>query len=475
MSTVSANAKVLDKPMSLKSIVPPLIAIIIGMFMVILDSTALNVMIPRLIKDFESSYSAVQWAVTGYVLAQSAVIPLAGWLSDRYGAKRIFLISVALFAVGSLLCSVAQSIEQLVFFRIIQGLGGGLVVPVGFAFTYRLSPPGQVGRVMAFMSAPMMLAPAIGPVLSGWMIEHLSWHWIFLINVPIGVIGLLIGIRNLPNIERQTVPALDVVGMVLAPIAFASLSYGISVSGSGWDSAKTIGGLIVGGIALILFVNAQLRRSNPLLELRVFASGSFTKGIIVLWTATFGVFGSLFLIPQMLQNMRGYSAFETGLIMLPYAVAVASVVQVTGRLFDKIGIRWIAVTGLSIAAVAEFMLSRITPDTGLGTIVFSIILLGTGLGCCMMPLNTNLMKVAPQHLVGRVTALSNALQQVVVSFAVAGLSTALTSRFNNFAGSGSNTVIWSQAFHDTFLIVMTIAIVGAIISFFLHKQKPENK
>lgn len=474
MSIASANAKDSDKSKSLQTIAAPLAALIIGMFMVVLDNTALNVMIPQLIKDFGSTYHAVQWAVTGYVLAQSAVIPLAGWLSDRFGAKRIFLISVGLFAAGSLLCAFAQGIEQLVLFRILQGLGGGLVVPIGFAFTYRLSPPGQVGKVMGFISIPIMLAPALGPVLSGWMIDYLSWHWIFLINVPIGIVGVLIGIRNLPNIERQTVAALDVIGMALAPFAFVSLSYGISESGGGWGSYKTIGGLTVGAIALALFVVTQLRRANPLLELRVFGSGSFTGGIIVLWTAQFALFGSLFLIPQLLQNMRGYSAFNTGLIMLPYAVAAGSVMQLSGRLYDKIGARWLAVTGLGVVAVATFMLSRISPDTNIGIVIGSIILLGAGMGCCMMPLNTNLLKSAPQHLVGRVTSLSSALQQVVVSFSVAGLATVLTSGVKDYSAAGSKSGVWSHAFHDTFHIIMLIAIAGSILGFIIRNPKKND-
>jgi EmrB/QacA subfamily drug resistance transporter len=474
MSTKSVNSMGSQNSMSLKAIAAPLAALIIGMFMVVLDNTAMNVMIPRLIKDFGSSYNEVQWAVTGYVLAQAAVIPLAGWLSDRFGAKRVFLISIGLFAMGSLLCAFAQGIDQLVFFRILQGLGGGMVVPIGFAYTFRLSPPSQVGRVMGLISIPILLAPALGPVLAGWMVDYLSWHWIFLINIPIGIFGVLFGIRNLPKIEKQAVAGLDSIGMVLAPIAFASLSYGISESGMGWNSEKTLWGLIVGGIALALFVITQLRRTNPLLELRVFGSGSFTRTIFVLWTAQFALFGTQFLLPQLLQNLRGYSAFDAGLIMLPYAVATGLVMQLSGRLFDKFGVRWLAISGLGIVAFALFLLSRVSTDTNVGMILLPIVLQGVGTGLCMMPLNTSLLKSAPQHLVSRVTSLTSALQQVVVSFAVAGLATVLTSKAKVYTESGSQMDAWPHAFHDTFLVVMSIAIAGAILGFIIRKPKADS-
>lgn len=463
-----------QKPVSLKAIAAPLAALIIGMFMVVLDNTAMNVMIPRLIKDFESTYNEVQWAITGYVLAQAAVIPLAGWMSDRFGAKKVFLFSVALFALGSLLCAFAQGIGQLVLFRIFQGLGGGMVVPIGFAFTYRLSPPSQVGRIMGLISIPILLAPALGPVLSGWMVDYLSWHWIFLINIPIGVFGVLFGTRYLPKVDKQTVAALDLVGMVLAPIAFACLSYGISESGMGWSSAKALWGLAVGGIALLLFIITQLRSGNPLLELRVFGSGNYTKGIVVLWTAQFALFGTQFLIPQLLQNLRGFSAFDAGLVMMPYAVTVALVMQVSGRLFDRFGVRWLAITGLGVVAVALFLLSRVSADTPIGMILLPITLQGAGVGLCMMPLNTSLLKAAPQHLVSRVTSLNSALQQVVVSFAIASLATVLTSKVKIYTESGLRLDAWPRAFHDTFLVVMFIAITGAALGFMIRKPKTDN-
>ncbi|MGM0883502.1 MAG: MFS transporter [Bacillota bacterium] len=174
---------------SAKGMAGSLSAIIVAMFIVYLDHTARNVLLPRLIKDFHSSYNTVQWTVTGYVLAQAAVIPLAGLLSDRYGAKRVFLLAIGWFASGSLLCALASGIEQLILFRIVQGLGGGMIAPLGFAYIYRLSPPGQVGRVMAKVSIPVLLAPAIGPAVSGYLADYLEWHWVFLINVPICIVG----------------------------------------------------------------------------------------------------------------------------------------------------------------------------------------------------------------------------------------------------------------------------------------------
>jgi MFS family permease len=217
-----------------------------------------------------------------------------------------------------------------------------------------------------------------------------------------------------------------------------------------------------------------LRRANPLLELRVFGSGSFTRTILVVWTAQFALFGTQFLFPQLLQNLRGYSAFDAGLIMLPYAVATGLFMQISGRLFDKFGARWLAISGLGIIAIALFLLSRVSTDTNVGMILLPIVLQGIGAGLCMMPLNTSLLKSAPPHLVSRVTSLSSALQQVVVSFAVAGLATVLTSKEKDYAKSGLQTDAWSHAFHDTFLVVMLIAIAGAILGFIIRKPKTEK-
>lgn len=471
MANITQGRSSAGQPGSIRAILAPLAAMIVGMFMVVLDNTAMNVMMHQLIHDFSSSYNTVQWAITGYSLAQSAVIPLAGWLSDRFGAKRVFLTSVMLFTIGSLLCAFASSIEELVTFRIIQGLGGGMVIPIAWAYTFRLSPPDKVGRVLSFMSIPIMLAPALGPVVSGWMVDYISWHWIFMINVPIGIVGVWMGSRSLPNMPRQSVAALDWKGMVLAPLAFASLSYGISEGSSNWGSHETIGGLLVGAIALILFVVTELRHANPLLELRVFKSATFTRGIIVLWITQFSFFGTIFLIPQYLQNVRGFSAFQAGLCLLPYALAAAVFMQISGRLFDRFGARWLAIIGVGLLAVAGLVFSQVSANAELGILLIPIALIGASMGLCMMPLNSHVLKSAPPHLVGRVSSLTSAMQQVMTSLSVAGLATVLSSRMKSYGHSGvsSSVSIWSHSFSDTFMVIMTLAVVGALLGFLVRR------
>lgn len=461
---------------SMTQILGPLTAIIVGMFMVVLDNSALNVVVPHLLKDFSVPYHTVQWAITGYALAQAAVIPLSGWISDRIGAKRVFLGSVAMFSLGSLLCALANNIDTLVIFRILQGLGGGMVAPIGFAFTFRLSPPGKVGTVMSIMSIPILLAPALGPVLSGWLVDYVSWHWIFFINVPVGLIGVFIGVRTLPNLERQSAAPLDVVGMVLAPLSFVSLSYGVTEASMSWTSLPTLGGLSVGVIAMVLFVITQLRRQHPLMEIRAFESGSFTRGILVLWIAQFAFFGTVFLIPQYLQTVKDYSAFQAGLCMLPYALTTGLLNQVSGRLFDRFGARWLAVIGIACLAVAAFLFSHVPANAAFGSIVVPIILLGASLGLCIMPVTSHVLKAAPQHVIGRVTSLTSAMQQVMLSFSVAGLTTALTTKAHMFsiAFPTSPATVWSDAFSATFLIIVAVALVGFLLSFMLGQTSTDG-
>lgn len=266
---------------SLKAILPPLIAIVVGMIMVILDSTVVNNAIPKLVEYFDTDLKTIQWTITGYTLALSAVIPLAGWMSDKFGIKQIFMTTIALFTIGSVLCGIAQTPEQLILFRIIQGLGGGMVGPIGMAMVFKLAPPERRGSIMGVLGIPMLIAPAFGPVLSGWLVDSVSWHWIFMINLPIGIIAIILGYKYLPKSDRHAAPHLDIIGMCLAPIAFSMLAFGVSEGGTSWTSASTITGLAVGGIALILFIIVELRQKQPLLELRAFKSSDFTRGIVL--------------------------------------------------------------------------------------------------------------------------------------------------------------------------------------------------
>jgi EmrB/QacA subfamily drug resistance transporter len=483
MSSKAAPATTEEAPFSMRSILGPLIAIVVGIFMVILDGTAVNVALPKLQEDFNLlNLSLVQWTVIGYALAQAAVIPLAGWLSDRFGAKRIFLLSVGLFTIGSGLCALANTVEMLITFRIIQGLGGGVVIPIAMAFIYRLSPPGKVGAVMGMMGIPILLGPALGPVIAGWFVEYYSWQWIFMINLPIGVIGIILGIRSLPNIQRQSVASLDLLGMFLGPLAFAALVYGVSNGGidpitgkSTWTDADTLIGTGIGIVALILFIIVELRRQNPLLELRVFRSGNFTKGIIVQWISQIAMFGTMFLVPLFLQQAHGYSPFETGLIMLPQALASGLFMPIGGKLSDRFGARPLVIAGMTLTVLAALLLSNISGDSGISAVMLPLALLGAGMGLFMMPLNNHLIQSAPQNLVGRVTSLTNAAQQVMMSFAIAILMTISTTKMQDLmveSGKQKPDVdLFASSFGYTFLILLGIAVLGGVLGLMLQKPK----
>lgn len=465
----------------ISSIIVPLIAIIFGIFMVILDSTAMNVALSKLVIDFQTDLPTIQWAVTGYMLATAAVIPLAGWLSDRFGAKQVFLSSVVLFTIASLLCATPTSAGMLIAFRVLQGLGGGFVMPVAMAYVYRLSPPNKIGQVMGMLGVPVLLAPAVGPVLSGWLVEYHSWHWIFLINLPVGVFAFLFGLWKLPAAARKKVAGFDLPGMILGPIAFAALSYGVTQGAEGWTSDKTLAGLIIGGLALIGFVFVELRAKIPLLELRVFRSVDFSFGIFVQWVLQFSLFGAIFLLPQFLQQARGYGAFDTGLTLFPQALASAAMMPLGGYLFDKIGVRWLVVVGLSLVSGAIYQYSHVDLSTEGRDLLVPLLMAGGGMGLMMMPLNSHLISKAPRDLVSRVTSLTSAMQQVVNSFAVATLVTILSSRMTTLIADRNvqaatpadmqkaMLALAPEAFGYTFGVMLVIAVIGIFLGLFLRR------
>ncbi|RUT40316.1 DHA2 family efflux MFS transporter permease subunit [Paenibacillus anaericanus] len=455
----------------LRALVRPLAAIVLGMMMVMLDSTAINVAIPKLIHDLGAPFTTLQWTITGYTLAMSATIPLAGWISDRLGARKAFLITIVLFTLGSLLCSFAQTAEQLIVFRVIQGLAGGMINPIGMAMVFRLAPEGKRGQIMGLLGIPMLLAPASGPILSGWMVEFATWEWIFLINLPIGTLALVFGIKFLPVTKRKETLTLDVIGMIVGPLSFVLITLGVTRLGDGLESGGGVT-IIAGVILLICFVINELRHNHPLLELRAFSSPNFTKGIVVSWIQYIALNGSLVLIPQYLQLFKGFSPFTTGLVMSVLAITSGLLMPIGGRIYDFIGIRPLAFSGLSIIAGALITLSNLSIETSLTIVVCAIAGLGIGMGLCMMSLNTFILQSAPPLLISRVTPLTSAASQIIISFAITGLTGFLNYRSNVHSPNINRENLFDAlAYGDTFVLAACIAAAGAMLSLFIKRKK----
>jgi EmrB/QacA subfamily drug resistance transporter len=344
-----------------------------------------------------------------------------------------------------------------------------MLMPVGMAILYRLAPPDKRGAVMGIFGIPMLLGPALGPVISGWLLEFASWPWIFLINVPVGAVAVAIGLRSLPSLAAEhTESRLDTLGMILGPLAFASLTYGISESTeAGWAGRSTVTGITVGLVALAAFVARELTVRQPLLELRVFKSRDFSLAIVTNWLMIAGMFGTFFLIPLFLQQVRGYSPFQTGLITLPNALVAAMTMPLAGRLFDKVGARPPVFAGMLIVMLSFWMLSGLSANTTAFDLMVPLAVMGGGMGLAMMPLGTHVLNTAPRNLVSRVTSLTGSCQNVVASLAIASFTTLLQGRFIANAGGGPLTPeAQATSFGDVYgyaLLVMTLAAASTLL------------
>ncbi|MBO7742621.1 DHA2 family efflux MFS transporter permease subunit [Paenibacillus sp. MWE-103] len=460
---------------SMRQLVGPLLAIIVGIFMVILDSTAVNVAVPKLVDDFHSKLETVQWTITGYALAQAAVIPLAGWMTDRFGSKQIFIVSLVLFTIGSVLCATATTVDQLIFYRVLQGLGGGMVSPIAFAMTYRLSPPEKAGSIMGLMGLPILLAPALGPIIAGYLVDYVEWQWIFLINIPVGILGVILCALLLPSLPKKSHTSLDMLGILIGPLAFAGLSYGLSEGSTSWTSDKTIIGLVVGVVALAAFIVIELsRKQEPLLELRVFRSSLFTRGILVQWVLQFVMFGIIFSVPFFMQKLMGMSAFKAGMWTLPQAIAAGVFMPIGGRLYDRIGARPLVLAGLTIVGVGAFLIARIDPTESPWQFLVPRAMLGMGMGLSFLGLNTHLIQSAPSNLVSRVTSLTSAAQQIMTSFSVAGLTTIIANRTAHYAADGrAMPDAMTHAFHDAYYVLVGLAVFGLLCAATLKRPKTD--
>ena len=409
------------------------IVIVFGMFMTILDSTIVNIAFPRLQTAFGASLNDVQWVATGYTLAQGIVTPLTAYFANRFGTKRTYLVALIAFTIGSALCGLAWSLPLLIFFRLLQGMGGALISPLAITMLYSVFPPKERGLAMGVMGMPILLAPAIGPTLGGYLVTYVGWQLIFYINVPIGIVGILAGIIFLREMTSETRITFDLPGFLFSAAGLGLVLYGLSsASSDGWSSGTVLGCLGIGVILLIAFVFIELetirRERQPLLDLRVFKDMSFVSSNIAIILVTFALYGGLFVTPLYLQAIRQLSAYQAGLIMFPQAIASMVAIVISGRVVDRFGVKVVTIPGLLILAWANWVLTRLTLYEPYSSFQFVLIMRGFGLGLCMQPFMVSaLVNIKPRMLTQASSTLT-VMRFVFGSVSIAIIATLLQSQ-----------------------------------------------
>lgn len=400
-----------------------LLVTVIGGFMAILDSSIVNVAIPKIMTVFGMTTDQVQWVVTIYLLTLGVVVPTSAWLGDRYGYKQIYIVSLAAFTVGSMLSGIAWSGPVLIGFRVLQALGGGMIMPVMTAMVFRMVPRDRLGSAMGILGVAIIMAPAIGPTIGGYLVQYVDWRLIFYINVPIGIIGVLLARRVLPEFERHPVGPFDWPGFLTSAGGLFALLYGLSQGPTlGWTSEQILVLLYVAAVLLTFFVFWELRVEHPLLDMRVFKYLEFSLSNVLVITTTIALFSGIFYIPLFLQNVAGMGAFETGLILMPAALVTGALMPISGRLYDRIGARPLAIVGLIVVAWSTYLLHNLAVNTPNTTIIGWLVLRSVGMGIMMMPVQTVGLSVIPTRQVGYASAISNIIQRVAGSFGIAYLT-----------------------------------------------------
>lgn len=406
-----------------------LISVIFGVFMVILDTTVVNVAFQTLRVEYGVDLNQAQWIISIYVLALGIATPLAGYLSDRFGMKRVYVTGLSLFVLGSFLCGIAPSFWLLVLARALQGLGGGIAMPLGSALLMSSFPVREQGTALGIFGMALVVAPALGPILGGFLVDQGMWRWIFFINVPIGLLGIFLASRWLrPPLNLRSVP-LDVWGLITAALGAGAILYAASITADrGWTDPQVLMLFAVGLVGLAVFAYIELFRAPyPLLNLRLFQNRVFLNASMVGWVSVLALFGAEFLMPLYLQALRGLSALLTGLTLLPLAVAAAICTPIAGRLYDKVGPRPLVVTGFTILSINTWQLSQIQADTPIAWIMFLLALRGMALGMTVQTTFVTALGQVPIPQIARASSLVNSSRQLVQALGVAVLATVLAS------------------------------------------------
>ncbi|MER5214480.1 DHA2 family efflux MFS transporter permease subunit [Streptomyces sp. NPDC002838] len=415
--------------------------VIIGSVMSVLDMTIVNVALRSLSEEFAAPLETIQWTTTAYTLALAAVIPTAAWAMGRIGAKRAYLTALLLFTLGSLLAAFARDAAGLIAFRAVQGLGGGLLMPVGMAMVMRVADRERLGRAMALMGLPILIGPVAGPVLGGWLIDVASWHWIFLVNLPVGLLALVLAAKLLaPDAPRTAAPAprLDVPGLLMLSPGLALLLFGLARGGERSDFAS-YGALVptlAGAVLVAAFVRRALTAREPLLDLRLLRDRTFAVGIGTLALFTCGYFGSMLLAPVYWQQVRDTSATAAGLLGAPVGLAVGITMQIAARRIDKVAPRRLIPAGIVVGVLGMALTALQVGTDGVAAwrVVGAAMVMGVGSGMVLMPTMTTASRDLPKDRIAAASTALNITSQMGASVGTALISVVLGSAGTDPAG-----------------------------------------
>ncbi len=416
-----------------------LISVVLGVFMAILDNTVVNVAIPKMMSVFAASQNEIQWVVTAYMLVTGMLTPVSGYLGDRFGQKRVYLFALAVFTLGSAMAGFAWSTETMIAFRVFQAVGGAMLMPTSMAIMFSMSPPERRGTIMGIWGIALMFAPALGPTLSGYLVEYVDWRLIFYINVPFGILSFFLVSASLPTMIGRKTEKLDVWGFATSLIGFFSLLYALSEAPSdGWGSPTIMIFLFLAVVFLTLFVAVELTTESPMLDLRLLGRRVFLTATITSSFISVALLGVLFILPVFLQDSLGLSPLQTGLLTLPGAIVTAITMPISGYLFDRFGARALGILGLAITVITSIFYTYLNVNWTFSMIMVLYTVRSLGMGLTMMPVSTAGLNDVPKHLVSRGTALQNTTRNVAGSIGTAYLSTVMqtssTSNYIRFTG-----------------------------------------
>ncbi len=454
-----------------------LAVLVSGAFIIILNQTLLNTALPAFMGYFDITAGAAQWVTTSFMLVNGIMIPVTAFLIQKFTTRGLFFTAMVLFIVGTIVCAIAPVYPVMLIGRVIQASSGGIIMPLMQTILFAIFPVDKRGSAMGTFGLVIAFAPAIGPTLSGWIVDHFPWQVLFYMMLPIAIIDLLVAWFILKNVTERTFPKLDVASVILSTLGFGGLLLGFGTAGdAGWLSAEVLVSLAVGTVALVLFIHRQLRLDQPILEFRILRYRMFTLNTALGMLVFIVMIGGMMILPLYMQNMHDYTALESGLALLPGAVVMGLMSPVTGRIFDAIGAKWLAVPGFVLLTGTTFLFARLTPDTSFAYLAIVNTIRMIGVAMVMMPVTTAALNQLPSRFIPHGTALNNTLRQIAASVGTAMLVTIMASTARDPQQYGIEGPIHGA--NVAFFVAAVVGVFGILGSFFIkhsHGLDPDKK